>query len=51
MYYFPGRKIKYPEDGDEREIYEAQLAAELEFVQQIEINTLTRAIIKAFNGD
>ncbi|AKH75759.1 hypothetical protein ACO2J1_02300 [Leptospira interrogans] len=51
MYYFPGRKIEYPKDGDERENYEAQLVAELEFVQQIEINTLTRAIVKAFNGD
>lgn len=51
MYYFPGRKIEYPLDGDERESYETQLAAELEFVRLIEINTLTRAIVKAFNGD
>ncbi|MBM9499364.1 hypothetical protein JWG44_03775 [Leptospira sp. 201903071] len=51
MYYFPGRKIEYPEDGDERDDYESQLAAELEFIQQVEINTLQRAIVKAFNGD
>ncbi|EMO79214.1 hypothetical protein LEP1GSC126_2871 [Leptospira kirschneri str. 200801774] len=51
MYYFPGRKIEYPEDGDERDDYETRLAAELEYIQQIEINTLARAIVRAFNGE
>ncbi|EKN89808.1 hypothetical protein LEP1GSC034_1001 [Leptospira interrogans str. 2003000735] len=51
MYYFPGRKIEYPEDGDEREEYEIQLAAELEFVREIEINLMVKAIVKAFSGD
>ncbi|MBE8363440.1 hypothetical protein [Leptospira borgpetersenii] len=51
MYYFPGRKIEYPEDGDEREEYEIQLSAELEYIREIEINTMVRAIVKAFSGD
>ncbi|MGJ4785588.1 hypothetical protein ACQV5J_15850 [Leptospira interrogans] len=51
MYYFPGRKIEYPEDGDEKEKYEIQLAAELEYIREIEINMMARAIVKAFNGE
>ncbi|ULH29061.1 hypothetical protein [Leptospira weilii] len=51
MYYFPGRKIEYPEDGDEREEYEIQLAAELEYIREIEVSTMVRAIVRAFSGD
>ncbi|WP_017852027.1 hypothetical protein ACO1KB_19270 [Leptospira interrogans serovar Szwajizak] len=51
MYYFPGRKLEYPEDGDEREEYEIQLAAELEYIRELELNTMARAIVRAFSGD
>ncbi|WP_170875637.1 hypothetical protein [Leptospira alexanderi] len=51
LYYFPGREIKYPEDGDERDEYEIQLAAELEYIREVEINTMVRAIVRAFSGD
>ncbi|MDI7157208.1 hypothetical protein QMM53_11730 [Leptospira santarosai] len=50
-HYFPGRLIEYPEDGDEREEYEIQLAAELEYIREVEMNTMVRAIVKAFSGD
>jgi hypothetical protein len=51
MHYFPGRKIDYPESEDERDEYEAQLSAEIEYIQNIEIQTLRSAIVRAFNGD
>lgn len=51
MHYFPGRKIEYPESEDERDEYETQLAAEIEFIRDLEIQTLRSAIVRAFNGD
>ncbi|WP_162267838.1 hypothetical protein [Leptospira weilii] len=51
MHYFPGRKFEYPEDGDERDQFEIRLAAELEYIREIEINTMARAIVRAFNGE
>lgn len=50
-HHFPGRQISYPENHDERDKYELQLAAEIEYIQQVEINILARAIVKAFGGD
>ncbi|AVQ10741.1 hypothetical protein QMM53_06600 [Leptospira santarosai] len=51
MHYFPGRKLEYPDDGDERHEFEIRIAAEIEYIRDLEMNTLTRAIVKAFNGD
>ncbi|EKS08750.1 hypothetical protein LEP1GSC071_4129 [Leptospira santarosai str. JET] len=51
MHYFPGRKLEYPDDGDERHELEIRIAAEIEYIRDLEMNTLTRAIVKAFNGD
>lgn len=51
MHYFPGRKIEYPKEDSNRDEFENQLAAEIEYIQNIEIQTLRAAIVKAFNGD
>jgi len=57
-HYFPGRIIEYPAlQQDDLSSYEKMdelvetLAAEVEYIQHVQMLTFARAIVKAFNGE